>query len=131
MQSLLDPSEDALKRAWRIQFMAASVGFDWPDVSGVLDKVREEIEEIASALKAGDEQQAKRELGDLLFSAVNLARFLRADPEKELDNTTQQFQARFDQVRDAVARSGRQMTECTLAEMDALWECAKKFKKMS
>ena len=109
-----------------IQSEASAVGFDWPDVSGVLEKTREEICEIESALKCGDCEHAKRELGDLLFAAVNLARFLEADPSDELRRANERFLRRFEMLKNEIRRQGRVLEKCTLTELDAVWERVKK-----
>lgn len=117
--------EGSLVRAWRIQENAAQVGFDWPDVAGPLEKVHEEAREVAEALARGDRQHAARELGDLLFAVVNVARFLPAEPAEALHGCCDRFEARLDRVRAAVAREGKAMTSCTLEELDRHWESAK------
>ncbi|MBN2310636.1 MAG: hypothetical protein JXR94_16815 [Candidatus Hydrogenedentes bacterium] len=125
MSGAADSPSPALVEACAVQQRAAAVGFDWPDVTGVLAKVREETAEIEHALAASDPQHAKRELGDLLFSAVNLARFLDADATQELRRATARFQCRFARVEREIERSGRSMTACSLEELDAVWERVK------
>lgn len=126
MSATLDPPDDPLAQAWQVQTDAAERGFDWPDVSGVLEKVHEEVNEIAAACRSGDLEHAKRELGDLLFSAVNVARFLHARPREELLRATERFQSRFDQVKYQLACAGRSVSQCSLEELDLLWERVKK-----
>lgn len=116
---------DALEHARAIQIEAAAVGFDWPNITGVLAKVREEIGEIESACISGNDAHARKELGDLLFSAVNLARFLETNPSEELRRTNRRFSERFGRVQEEVRRNGRTMQECTLAELDEVWESVK------
>jgi uncharacterized protein YabN with tetrapyrrole methylase and pyrophosphatase domain len=118
-------SNDPLTHAWNIQTDAAALGFDWPDVQGVFLKLHEEIGEVQEALQSGDQEHARREVGDLLFSAVNLARFLNADPAAELRHTNARFSHRFALVQDEVKRSGRSITTCSLAELDAIWDAVK------
>lgn len=118
-------ASDPLRAAWVIQSDASELGFDWPDISGVFAKVREETEEIAEALNAGDREHAKRELGDLLFAAVNLARFLDADPDEELARANARFAERFAIVKRVFAERGIVMRECPLEELDVVWEQAK------
>lgn len=113
----------ALQKAHRMTQKAARVGFDWPDISGVLDKVQEEAGELAAA--ATPEEQ-ESELGDLLFAIANLARHLKIDPEVALQKTNGRFQKRFSHVETATTASGRQLSDMTLAEMDVLWDEAKK-----
>lgn len=112
-----------LIRAEKVQHKAAKVGFDWDEVSGALDKVREETAEVARAIN-GDGDPSE-ELGDLLFAAVNVARFLKTDPEDAINRTTDKFIRRFAQVEQAAKDAGHSLSEMSLAEMDALWDAAK------
>lgn len=112
-----------LIRAEKVQHKAAKVGFDWDEVSGALDKVREETAEVARAID-GDGDPSE-ELGDLLFAVVNVARFLKTDPEDAINHTTDKFIRRFAQVEQAAKDAGRSLSEMSLAEMDALWDAAK------
>ena len=114
----------ALWRAEKVQKKAAKCGFDWPDVSGAVDKLSEEQAELTAAL-GGDGDPAE-ELGDLLFAAVNTARFLKLDPEDCLNAATDKFSARFRRVEEAAKAQGRTLDGMTLAEMDRLWELVKK-----
>lgn len=116
---------DALTASWAIQADASKRGFDWPEISGVLAKVREEIGEIESAVEEWDAEAAKRELGDLLFATVNLARFLDADPAVELDRANRRFVERYELLKAELDQAGRQMEACTLAELDEVWERVK------
>ena len=93
----------ALMEADKVSHKAAGLGFDWPDVAGVLAKVREEAEELASAQKTADSQQVEHELGDLLFALANLARHLKADPEAALRGTNSKFERRFAFIEAALA----------------------------
>ena len=117
---------DALKRSWAIQADASGRGFDWPDITGVFAKVREELAEVEQAWTAEDGQAARRELGDMLFATVNLARFLDADPEGELERANARFNERFALLDAELHRTGRAMEECTLEELDAVWEQVKR-----
>lgn len=112
-----------LIRAEKVQHKAAKVGFDWDEVSGALDKVREETAEVARAID-GDGDPSE-ELGDLLFAVVNVARFLKTDPENAINRTTDKFIRRFAQVEQAAKDAGRSLSEMSLSEMDALWDAAK------
>ncbi|MDY2969999.1 MAG: nucleoside triphosphate pyrophosphohydrolase [Butyricicoccus pullicaecorum] len=112
-----------LIRAEKVQHKAAKVGFDWDEVSGALDKVREETAEVARAID-GDGDPSE-ELGDLLFAVVNVARFLKTDPEDAINRTTDKFIRRFAQVEQAAKDASRSLSEMSLAEMDALWDAAK------
>jgi uncharacterized protein YabN with tetrapyrrole methylase and pyrophosphatase domain len=115
-----------MERARHIHDHASSLGFDWEHVSGVLDKVREETREIENAIAEGDANQTKRELGDLLFTAINLARFVSADPETELHAACDRFERRFVRVQAEVERRGRPMRDYTLDELDVIWEEVKR-----
>ncbi|TLD72021.1 nucleoside triphosphate pyrophosphohydrolase [Phragmitibacter flavus] len=112
----------ALMRAQKLQRKAGKVGFDWPDATPVLDKIREETVEIEEAIVAGDPQNIAEEVGDLLFAVVNLARKLGVDAETALVAANHKFERRFGQVESTLAERGRVMTDCTLAEMDAVWD---------
>jgi tetrapyrrole methylase family protein/MazG family protein len=113
----------ALTQALEYQDRAARVGFDWPEVEGVLDKVREEIEEIKQAQNI-DEVTA--ELGDLFFVLVNLARWRKVDAESALRGTNMKFKKRFAYVEQGAKKQGRNLSDMTLGEMDAFWDEAKK-----
>ena len=115
----------ALTRAKKVQKKAADVGFDWNDVIPALDKVNEETCELREAWQLGDQDAMKEELGDLLFSVVNVARFLDVDPEDALTFTTDKFIRRFAYIEKAAMACGRQLEDMSLEEMDALWEQAK------
>jgi nucleoside triphosphate diphosphatase len=115
----------ALTRALKLQVKAGKVGFDWNDPREVLRKIREEADEIEAELDNAPEQAAA-EVGDLLFAAVNLARHLRADPEAMLRQTNRKFERRFAWIEQALAALGKAPQDATLAEMDALWDEAKK-----
>lgn len=115
----------ALLAAYRTQEKAGAVGFDWPETAGALAKVREELAEIEHEL-AGDVTPAlAREIGDLLFSVVNVARRLGVDPERELRAATHRFRDRFQHIERRLAERGVTPAQATLAEMDALWDEAK------
>jgi ATP diphosphatase len=118
----------ALTRALKLQEKASRVGFDWNDPRAVLHKIREEADEIEDALDGAtaDTSEAAAEVGDLLFAAVNLARHLRADPESLLRRTNQKFERRFAAIESALATKGKAPQDATLAEMDALWDEAKR-----
>ena len=116
----------ALLRAYRVQEKAASVGFDWPDVAGVLAKIREEVDETESALAKQDAAHVAEEIGDLLFAVVNLARFVKTDPEAHLRAAIEKFRRRFDRMVEGLNREGTSPGSATLDEMDRLWEEAKR-----
>jgi ATP diphosphatase len=119
----------ALTRALKLQEKAARVGFDWNDPAAVLAKIREETDEVEQAIAAGDADHAKGEVGDLLFVVVNLARHLGADPERALRETNLKFERRFGFIERALAARGQAPEQSTLAEMDALWDEAKKVER--
>ena len=116
----------ALWRAEKVQKKAAKAGFDWPDVSGAMDKLREETDELAGAI-AGRGDPAE-ELGDLLFAAVNIARFLEVDPEAALHAASDKFARRFRLVEQTAARRGQDLNTLSLDELNALWDEAKQAK---
>jgi ATP diphosphatase len=118
-------AQPALTRALKLQDKAGQVGFDWNDPKAVLAKIREEADEIEAALDAGS-AEAAAEVGDLLFAAVNLARHLKADPEALLRTTNLKFQRRFESIERALAARGKKPQDADLAEMDALWNEAKR-----
>ena len=111
-----------LVRAEKVQKKAAKVGFDWDSVEGALDKLNEEIVELNNAK---NQENIEEELGDLLFSCVNVARFLKVNPEEALKKSTDKFIARFEQVEKMANDNGNKLEDMTLAEMDLLWDKAK------
>ncbi len=115
----------ALIAAFRAQEKAAAVGFDWPQATLVTAKVREELGEIEQELEGDVTPALAREVGDLLFAVVNLARHLRVDPERELRVATRRFRERFHHIERRLAERGLTPQQATLSEMDALWEEAK------
>ncbi len=116
----------ALKRATDLQKKAAKVGFDWPDLAGPLAKLDEELAEVHAAHAARDPEAVSHEIGDLLFAVVNVARFLGTDSEDALRMACDRFTARFGYLEQEAARAGRRLTDMSLAEMDQLWEAAKR-----
>lgn len=122
----------ALQRAERVQEKASKVGFDWPDSTGVWEKVHEEVGEFSEAAQSGESQEAiEEEFGDLLFSLVNVARFMKILPEEALQRTTSKFIRRFRHVEQRVREEGKEMKETDLETMDAFWDEAKKLEKTS
>jgi ATP diphosphatase len=115
----------ALTRALKLQAKAGRVGFDWNDPRTVLDKIREEADEIEAELDNPDKAEAAAEVGDLLFAVVNLARHLDADPEDILRQANLKFERRFGSIERTLAAHGKTPEQATLAEMDALWDAAK------
>ena len=119
----------ALSRAAKLQKRAAQVGFDWPAALPVVDKVREELDEILEAMVDNDAEDIAEEVGDLLFSVVNLARHLKVDPETALRSANSKFDRRFRFIEQALRHLQRPIEECSLEEMDALWGEAKRQEK--
>lgn len=119
----------ALHRAHLIQKRAARVGFDWKDAGGPLDKLDEEIAELREAARAGDEVRIRDELGDLLFSLVNVSRFLGHNPEETLHESVGKFTRRFQAIEDALLRDGKKMSDQTLAQLDEIWNRVKAAEK--
>lgn len=115
----------ALSRAQKLQKRAARAGFDWPAIDGVLDKIAEELDEVRAEINAGDEQALQAEIGDLLFACVNLARHAGVDPETALRTSNEKFERRFRHIEQALRDAGKDIEQCTLEEMDALWDEAK------
>ena len=115
----------ALVAAYRIQEKAGAVGFDWPEAAGALAKVREEVGEIEGAMQGDTTPALAREVGDLLFATVNLARHLKIDPERELRGALGRFRERFHHIERRLAERGATPSQASLEEMDALWEEAK------
>ena len=118
----------ALTRANKIQKRAAESGFDWDDISGAFDKVKEEYREVISCCQDENKDAArlKEEVGDLLFSVVNISRFLGIDPEDALNYTNNKFIRRFSHIEKTALACGRELEEMSLSEMDELWNEAKK-----
>ncbi len=115
----------ALMRAQKIQSKAAKVGFDWSEVDGALDKLHEEISELKQAIAAGDEANTFEELGDLLFSVVNISRFVKCDSEEALTAASDKFVSRFATVEKLATERGIDMKSSSLEELDKLWDEAK------
>lgn len=130
--SLLDDVPHALpslSRAIKLQKRAAQVGFDWPAALPVVDKVREELDEVLEAMSENDPQAIAEEIGDLLFVVTNLARHLKVDPESALRAANGKFEQRLRFIEQALRDAGRAMEDCDLEELDALWGEAKKLEK--
>ena len=111
-----------LHRAYQLQRHAARVNFDWSDIAGVFSKLDEEVGELKDAIARRNRPHIIEEIGDLLFSVVNVARFMKVDPAYALELTNAKFVRRFRRVEDEIVASGRRMKDCTLAEMDAIWD---------
>jgi ATP diphosphatase len=117
--------QPALTRAMELQRKASTVGFDWNDPRAVLNKIREEADEIEAALDRGDAGELADETGDLMFAVVNLARHAGVDPESSLRGTNAKFERRFGYIERALTQQRRSLESASLAEMDALWNEAK------
>lgn len=115
----------ALLRAAKLQKKAAKVGFDWPDEQGVLAKLREELDELCVAMQADDAAAVEEELGDLLFSAVNLARFRKVDPELLMAAANAKFEARFAAMEQDLIAHGQDLATASLSMMEDAWQSAK------
>lgn len=115
----------ALLRAYRVQEKAARFGFDWQKIDDILLKLDEEVLELKAELAGSNQAGIEEELGDLFFSAVNIARFLKIDPEAALNRITNKFMRRFEYIEDRLADSDRTVADADLAEMDKLWEQSK------
>lgn len=116
----------ALLRSEKVQGKAAKVGFDWPDAEGAFDKVTEELEELRCAYREKDSAGVFEEFGDLLFSMVNVSRFLSIDPEESLHESTAKFIRRFDSMEKTAIERGLDFEKLSLEEMDSLWNEVKK-----
>ena len=116
----------SLIKAYRIQDKARNVGFDWEEREQVWGKVKEEIAEFQAEVSAMDPEKAEAEFGDVLFSLVNAARLYGINPDNALERTNQKFIRRFTYVEEHTLRQGKSLKEMTLAEMDALWNEAKR-----
>jgi tetrapyrrole methylase family protein/MazG family protein len=132
--SILDEVSRALPpldRAWKLQKKAAKAGFDWPDVQGVIGKIEEELREVEEARIEGvnnvaSHEAVEEELGDLLFSVVNLCRYLKIEPSVALQRTNTKFVKRFTHVEQEMKKAGYEMKQENLSLMDGFWEEAKK-----
>ena len=114
----------ALWRAEKVQKKAKKAGFDWPDAQGAVDKLSEELSELREAIAQGT--NVEEELGDLLFAAVKVSRFVHADPEETLNAATEKFISRFAKVEELAKAQGQDMAQMSLTELDKLWEAVKR-----
>jgi XTP/dITP diphosphohydrolase len=115
----------ALVKASRIQDKVAGVGFDWEEPQQVIDKLKEELEELSVEVQAQDQDKIEAEFGDVLFSLINYARFLKINPENALERTNKKFIKRFQYLEEKAKEKNKPLTEMSLAEMDIFWEEAK------
>lgn len=124
-RSILDDvlrSTPGLVEALKLSKKAAGVGFEWPDVAGVLDKIREEAAELAEAHSSLGAEHVEAEMGDLLFTVANLARFLHVDPEQALRKANSRFRSRFRYIEERVAAGGGRLEETDLETLENLWQ---------
>jgi ATP diphosphatase len=131
-ESLLDAVPaglPALARAVKLQHRAAKVGFDWPSVAPVLDKLKEEIAELEAAMASGDTAHIDEEFGDMLFVLANLARHLKLDPDGALRGANEKFSRRFRHIEARLREDGRPPSALRLEELDAWWDEAKAAEK--
>lgn len=128
-QSVLEgvpKSLPAMVKASRIQDKVKGVGFDWEEPHQVWEKVQEELQELQHEVKTNDQDKIESEFGDVLFSMINYARFLKVNPEDALERTNKKFIKRFMYLEQKAKELGKNLSEMTLAEMDVFWEEAKK-----
>jgi tetrapyrrole methylase family protein/MazG family protein len=124
-----DDIESSLSLAYRLTRKVSKLGFDWPDLKGVLNKMDEEMMELREALSLQNRRRIREELGDLLFVLVNLSRFLQIDPERALKKTVEKFMFRFQYIETSLQKKGKSFRQSNLVEMDRLWDEAKKRRK--
>jgi ATP diphosphatase len=120
---------DPLSESYALQEVISAKGFDWPEVSGVLDKVAEELDEIREALRDGDAVHARSELGDLLLATVNLSRFLDADPGEELRKSGARLSERFALLEGELEKKDLELKSCSLEFLESLWRKVKRMAK--
>jgi len=121
----------SLSRAYHLTRKASRVGFDWPNIEGVLNKLDEEMRELREALSLQERRKIREEIGDILFVMANVSRFLQIDPEKALRKTIDKFLSRFHYVETSLQRTRKPLHESSLVEMDRLWEESKRKEKKS
>ena len=131
-RSLLEgiPSKlPAIHEAHQISSRAARVGFDWPDVEGIFDKLQEEVAELKEVISTGDDagrrERLEDEIGDMLFVIVNIARYLKIDSEAALKRSNRKFKSRFRYMESELAKQGKTLEQASLEEMEALWQKSK------
>ncbi|MDO6744038.1 nucleoside triphosphate pyrophosphohydrolase [Tenacibaculum soleae] len=117
----------ALVKANRIQDKVAGVGFDWEKPQQVWQKVQEELTELNDEIKAGNQENIEKEFGDVLFSMINYARFIKVNPENALEKTNKKFINRFQYLEEAAKKEGKDLSDMSLTEMDVYWEKSKEF----
>ena len=115
----------ALSKARKVQIKARKVGFDWDKIEDVILKIKEEFNELYEAIEGKNQEHISEELGDVLFSVVNLSRFLDVEPERALHNTVRKFMSRFRAIENALEEKGTTIQEASFEEMDSLWDQVK------
>lgn len=115
----------SMVKAFRIQEKAAAVGFDWEHTAQVVDKVKEELEEWMSAVRANNKEESQKEFGDLIFALVNVARFLKINPDDALEQTNRKFLSRFAYIEDKLKETKKEFSDVDLQQMDRYWNEAK------
>jgi len=119
-------SATTLNYAVELTQLASSIGFDWPDVEGVIKKIHEELNEVQYEIDNGElAERLHDEIGDVLFACTNLARHLNIDPDSALQSTNNKFKRRFEFIENQVLSQQKSLTDCSLDELDALWDKAK------
>ena len=127
-ESLLESIPKGLppvRRAFALQKKAAGAGFDWPHFTGVIDKMHEETGELREAAGSGNREAVKDEVGDILFTAVNLARVLDVDPESALEGTSRKFETRFKTMENLIRRDGISFESLTIEQLESYWQASK------
>ena len=119
----------SLSRAYQLTRKASRVGFDWPNIEGVLNKLDEELVEFKEALGLEDRRKIREEIGDMLFVMVNISRFLGIDPEEALKRTLKKFVSRFHYIETSLKKAGKPFRDSNLVEMDRVWEESKEKEK--
>jgi|TARA_B110000967_G_C18867975_1_gene553765 ATP diphosphatase len=119
-------TSSSLSYAFELQTLAAQAGFDWPDISGVVDKINEELSEVIAEINIqNNEVRLKDEIGDLLFACINLARHLNIDPEQALQSGNKKFCDRFTRLEQIVDAEGKNINDRSLAQLEQLWQKVK------
>jgi tetrapyrrole methylase family protein/MazG family protein len=121
----------SLSQAYQLTQRASQVGFDWPNIEGVMEKMEEEIGELREALSLQNKKRIREEMGDLLFVLANVSRFLQINPEEALKKTLDKFVSRFHYIETSLHKQGKSFHQSHLSEMDRLWEESKKRQKRS
>ncbi len=131
-RSILDgvpKNSPSLSQAYQLTQKASRVGFDWPTIEGVLNKLDEEMREFREALSLQNRRRIREEIGDLLFVLANVSRYLHIQPEEALKKTLDKFASRFHYIETSLHRKGKSLRNSNLTEMDRLWEESKKKKR--